>query len=589
MKPLPTDPTDDTERKLRKERYNAALEAMRAYLSMQQTGNLPSLGEMLAGAKRVRDAEVALHDRPATNDLDPYKTYLAFTKYLEELAEAKRAAGGTTGENVVVESAQMREARIDAELLFKQRQREYWSGSVASPKAGAALPGSSGAAKDVTASGRQSALVTAKPRQPIAFLRDKPVEPLPADDEIQRILKQRYSAAFRALLLYDYQYDVGTTSLGNLLAAARSVLEAKLALAKNSDDQVRARRDYLEFVTIYWRQAKAKLDIGAATGFAPLDEAQAREAMFDAQLKLAQLPSKEKVRAPETIRQVPTEPAGFPEFARSVPPPPVTSGPATAASASKTRPAMLTAKPLQAAAGDDQLQRLLKDRYNSALKSLQSHLVRTEIDRSVPITSVITAARTLLDAELEITAPKDTVGVYQRYLDFMRYFDDFVEKLWNAKTIGTDEFNAVREARLDAEIKLLQARSLSSTNPRADANAGPILQLALQSLETRVRIAEAEVTAARAAVDQSEAEMKRALSNLKYRQAQLGRVQSLRKQNAVSEEVVDEANHAFEEAMAIVDASKASIHAAQAQVAIKAAQLEQVQLDVKQAKGAESK
>jgi membrane fusion protein (multidrug efflux system) len=104
-----------------------------------------------------------------------------------------------------------------------------------------------------------------------------------------------------------------------------------------------------------------------------------------------------------------------------------------------------------------------------------------------------------------------------------------------------------------------------------------------------MRIFEAEVAAARAVVDQSEAEMKRALANLKHREAQLGRVQSLRKQKGVSQEAVDEAIHARDDAAAAVEAAKAAIHAAQQQVAIKAAQLQWLQHQLTAAPGGRDK
>jgi len=422
--------------------------------------------------------------------------------------------------------------------------------------------------------------------QPRGFLHYAPLELLPNDDETQKDLKERYNAALRSLKLHDYQYDVNRgTSLGNMLTAARSLLEAKLALAQTPEDQVRTRQDYLEFITACWREAKARLDIGGAVGFSPLDEAQAREAMFDAKLKLAQARPKEKGKAPETTQAISPEPGGSAE----VQPPAVTSGGVTAATASNTRPAMLTAKPLEPATGDDELHKLLKDRYNSALKSLQGHYERTTLDTNVPITTVIVAAHTLLEAELALATAKETVGIYERYLEFMKYFDNLVETRRKSGSVGFGEFNAVHEARLEAEIKLLQTRAVASTNPRADTNAGVISHLALQSLETRIRIAEAEVTAARAAVEQSQAELKRALASLKYRQSQFDRLQALRKQLSVAQDAIDEATRARDEAAASVDAAKASIQAAIAQVAIKDGQLQQARLELDNAKAVGAK
>ncbi len=456
----------------------------------------------------------------------------------------------------------------------------------AKPAAARPAPATAESAKRAAAPqpSKPSPSITASPstsRRP-AFSHYSALEPLPNDDETQKDLKERYNAALRSLKLHDYQYDVNRgTSLGNMLTAARSLLEAKLALAQTPEDQVRTRQDYLEFITACWREAKARLDIGGAVGFSPLDEAQAREAMFEAKLKLAEPRPKEKGKAPETTEAV-SPFAGFQA-------PAVTSGGVTAATASNTRPAMLTAKPLEPATGDDELHKLLKDRYNSALKSLQGHYERTTLDTNVPITTVIVAAHTLLEAELALATAKETVGIYERYLEFMKYFDNLAETRRKSGSVGFGEFNAVHEARLEAEIKLLQARAVASTNPRADTNAGVISHLALQSLETRIRIAEAEVTAARAAVEQSQAELKRALASLKYRQLQFDRLQALRKQLSVAQDAIDEATRARDEAAASVDAAKASIQAAIAQVAIKDGQLQQARLELDNAKAVGAK
>jgi beta-lactamase regulating signal transducer with metallopeptidase domain len=426
-----------------------------------------------------------------------------------------------------------------------------------------------------------SIIAPPSPRRRPAFSHYAPLEVLPNDDETQKIVKERYNASLRSLKLHQYQYDVNQrTPLGNMLAAARSLLEAKLALAQKPEDQVRTRQDYLEFITACWREARARLDIGGAVGFSPLDEAQALEALFDAKLKLAQ------PRPPETDKALETARAVWPALggAAELQSPAVTSGSVTGPTAANARPAMLTAKPLEPAVGDDELHKLLKDRYNSALKSLQGHYERSTVDNNMPITIVIVAAHTLLEAELALATAKETVGIYERYLEFMKYFDNLAEGRRKSGSVGLDEFNAVHAARLEAEIKLLQARALASTNPRADINAGVISHLALQSLETRIQIAEAEVTAARAAVEQSYAELKRALANLKYRQLQFDRLQTLRKQNSVAQDAVDEATRARDETAASVDAAKASIQAAIAQVAIKNGQLQQARFEVDNAK-----
>jgi beta-lactamase regulating signal transducer with metallopeptidase domain len=403
----------------------------------------------------------------------------------------------------------------------------------------------------------------------------------PGDDETQRMLKERHNAAVRGLRLSEYQYDIRTANVGLVLSAARSVLDARLALVKTPEEQIRARQEYLVFVTSYWKRAKAKLDIGGATGFSPVDEAQSREAMFDAKLKLAQA-----LRA-TTGKESATPPSSTVAASFSAPKPGTTPAPSLEVRTAAGRvpaapPDWLTAKPLQPASGDHELVKLFKERYNAALKSLQGQYERAQIDAAMPMVTITLAAsgRTLLDAELALSSGKANVPLYERYLELTKFFEDRAAGLLKAKSIGPADFDAAREARLDAEIKLIQAKAISPPNPR---RTGAFVQ----SLEVRVRIAEAEVNAVRAVVDQSQAEMKRAVAHLDYRRIQLNRLAKLQKQNAVTTEVVEEGKHACDEATASVETARASIRAAEAQVAIKQAQLEQAKLELEQAKAAD--
>ena len=69
------------------------------------------------------------------------------------------------------------------------------------------------------------------------------------------------------------------------------------------------------------------------------------------------------------------------------------------------------------------------------------------------------------------------------------------------------------------------------------------------------RIAEGEVNAARAVVEQAQAEMQRARANVEHRRLQRDRLEKLRQQNAVSEGGMEEAKHALDDATASADAA----------------------------------
>jgi beta-lactamase regulating signal transducer with metallopeptidase domain len=458
--------------------------------------------------------------------------------------------------------------------------RQHYLGKISTPNMQTASQSPGAASAKVVVPARSgNASPPSTQALPPPLTQDQVLKLLPSDSETQRMLKERYNAAVRALQLSRYQYEVGQAGVTFLISAERSLLEARLALALTREEEIRARQDYLDFITSCWKEAKARLDIGGAAGFNPVEEAQAREAMYDAKLKLAQVLPAKSAKGSDTPRRG----SSADSLSPGAEPLPSKQPPTAAASGQEPLPALLTAKGLEPEAGDSELGQAMKARYNSALKSLQGSYFRTTFDPNNRLTIVVTAARTLLDAELAITAPKEMAAVYQRYFEFWKYLDGITEKRWNQKTIGADEFNAVHEARLDAEIKLMQARSASS-NPRTETKAGSISQVVLQSLETRVRIGEAEVIGSQAAVVQSKAELKRALANLTYRQLQFDRLQALRKHNGVGQDAVDEATRARDDAAASVDVVKASIEAAQAQVAVKEAQLKQARLELDQVK-----
>lgn len=236
------------------------------------------------------------------------------------------------------------------------------------------------------------------------------------------------------------------------------------------------------------------------------------------------------------------------------------------------------------------MRKLLIERFNVALSSLQRTYGRFRSREATP-ESVLDAARGLLDAGVALSpSPAVECRVRAHYLEFIELLDSRSQRLAAGGQIPQADADAVHEARLDAQIKLMQVRAAApSTSQKLETVESPIHHLALQSLETRVRIAEAEVVGAHAAVGQSEAEYKRALVNLKYRQLQFDRLQQLRKQNAVSDGDMEDATHAHDEATASVDAARSSIEAAKAQVSIKDAQLQQARFELDNVKAVGAK
>ena len=54
---------------------------------------------------------------------------------------------------------------------------------------------------------------------------------------------------------------------------------------------------------------------------------------------------------------------------------------------------------------------------------------------------------------------RDTVRAYEDYLELMRFLEKRFGSPSEARMIGTDELEAMHEARLDAEIKMLDVKN----------------------------------------------------------------------------------------------------------------------------------
>lgn len=274
-----------------------------------------------------------------------------------------------------------------------------------------------------------------------ALLNSEPLKPAPGDDELQKLLKERYNNALRAVKLSQYAYEAGTSRMSPLCAASRNLVEAELSLVDKPRDEIRVVERYVEFAYKTWKGTEDKLKAGGVTGFSPIDEAEARAARFEAEIKLLRLRAELKQKEPERV-PVAAEPQ-----------------PAARPLAPGQLPALLIAKPLEPAPGDDDRRALLKERYNAALRLLRVSHSRREAGGGGSAMDVVAAARQLLAAEVALDKSQDIVRVYERYLEFMRFFEKEVEAQFQARITARDEFEAAHEARLDTEIKLLDAKS----------------------------------------------------------------------------------------------------------------------------------
>jgi beta-lactamase regulating signal transducer with metallopeptidase domain len=232
--------------------------------------------------------------------------------------------------------------------------------------------------------------------------------------------------------------------------------------------------------------------------------------------------------------------------------------------------------PLTVAASDDELQQLLKERYNVALAYVRSNYRQLEAGREGP-DKVADAGRRVVDAELALHPDSASeIQARERYLKFARIIEALAG-LAADRQLRPEYAQGAREIRLNAEIQLLQAKRRWQADRRQH-------QAKIQSLEAVVRIAQAEFDAVGATVEQADADLARAQANFQYRRVQASRLQALFQKNAIQEQLVLEANHEREVAAAGLDGAKALVHAAKAQVEIKMAQLQKAQVELAAAK-----
>jgi beta-lactamase regulating signal transducer with metallopeptidase domain len=231
--------------------------------------------------------------------------------------------------------------------------------------------------------------------------------------------------------------------------------------------------------------------------------------------------------------------------------------------------------PLKPAASDDELEKLLKERYNAALDYVRNsyrHLQASK-DKDVP-SNVLGAARRVLSAELALDSDRTSeIHARERFLTFAKTIEARANNLVATGQMSLVSADEAREALSIAEVQLLQAKRRWQADRKQ-------LQAKIQSLEADVRIAQAEVEAAQANVAQAQADRRRAYANLQYRDAQLNRLQAVYQKKVIDDQPLLEARHERELAQAGVEEKNALMVAAKAQVEIKRAQLQKAQVEL---------
>lgn len=118
------------------------------------------------------------------------------------------------------------------------------------------------------------------------------------------------------------------------------------------------------------------------------------------------------------------------------------------------------------AAGEDELRRLLVQRYNIALDELKETCQDFRRNLATKAT-VFEAGRHLLQADLEMqTGPEGRVRVLEKALDLLRWYEKRLEQAHRDRLIPRADLLRTRYQRLSLEIKLLEAKRAGEVRER---------------------------------------------------------------------------------------------------------------------------
>ncbi len=119
---------------------------------------------------------------------------------------------------------------------------------------------------------------------------------------------------------------------------------------------------------------------------------------------------------------------------------------------------LLTAKPLQAVAGDDELARLQKERYNTAVEEAKARYNEFLAGRGNQ-DKLLAVFQRLEGSGMKVNLTgADRIAFRQRYLEMMRDVEKITKAKYDAGKVPISEMLHARYLVQDAEIQLLQTR-----------------------------------------------------------------------------------------------------------------------------------
>jgi hypothetical protein len=173
-----------------------------------------------------------------------------------------------------------RAAAADFKPPQSDGNRQSASSAAASPVSVASSPAAAQQSAAQSASHRHSEEVLTN------LLHYKPVAAIAGDDELHRLLIERYDAALSALHEYQQLFLAGVGGVSDVCASARIVCDAQLALVEAPDEQLQILRQNVAFAKSLERDSKQGI---TSPVLMPAWSAQARELRLDAEIRLLRL------------------------------------------------------------------------------------------------------------------------------------------------------------------------------------------------------------------------------------------------------------------------------------------------------------
>jgi len=132
-------------------------------------------------------------------------------------------------------------------------------------------------------------------------------------------------------------------------------------------------------------------------------------------------------------------------------------------------PALLERTSRKAAGDADELQKLLVERYNEAVKEVANLNRLAGIRTARNDASLVDAVRRLVEAEMDLTSKReDRLTLLKEYIEFLKRAEQQTELMLRAGGAGgmtESDLSRLRYARLSAEIRLLRTKRDKADKP----------------------------------------------------------------------------------------------------------------------------